>query len=177
MLATWADIFAGHRHSGHPQSSFRRRPESRGVGEGNVARGLVPRWGGAWAWQNPPREFAAQNWDSVYLSLGVPAAAGMGDWYENNASGFGSGFDSPQSPQSSFRRRPESRGAGKGNVARSKTTRGEGHFPRSGQTGNQSWSRSTVEKTRHPVAPISIPPCAGHCRHQRPLPTNSISPR
>ena len=50
---------------------------------GNVARGLVPRWGGAWAWQNPPREIAAQNRDSVFSSLGVPAPTGMSDCYEN----------------------------------------------------------------------------------------------
>ncbi len=63
-------------------------PAKAGIQEGrggeNVARGLVPRWGGAWAWQNRPREFAAQNGDFVFSYLGVPAQAGMSDWYEND---------------------------------------------------------------------------------------------
>ncbi len=100
MLATWADIFAGHRQpalqrefeshqSAHPSFPQEAYPvsacggrESRGEGTENVARGLVPRWGGDWAWQNPPRELAAQNRDSVFSCLGVPAQVGMGDLYE-----------------------------------------------------------------------------------------------
>ena len=46
---------------------------------GNVARGLVPRWGGGGAWQNPP----CQPTISGFSFLGVPAAAGMSDYYEN----------------------------------------------------------------------------------------------
>ncbi len=51
-----------------------------------------------------------------------------------------------------------------GNVARSKTTRGEGLVPRSRQTGNQLQSRATVEKTREPVPRFSylgVPAQAG----------------
>ncbi len=44
-----------------------------------------------------------------------------------------------------------------GNVARSKTTRGEGLVPRSLQTGNQPRSRSTVEQARQPMHPFSSP--------------------
>ena len=47
------------------------------------ARGLVPRWGRGGAWQNPPRQFAVPNHNSGFSYLGVPAATGMGDWYES----------------------------------------------------------------------------------------------
>ena len=50
---------------------------------GNVVRGLVPRWGGGGAWQNPPRQFAIPSHNSSFSSLGVPAPAGMSDWYQN----------------------------------------------------------------------------------------------
>ncbi len=43
-------------------------------------------------------------------------------------------------PNSSLRRKPESRGAGVGNVARSKTTRGEGLVPRSSRTAGYAGS-------------------------------------
>ena len=46
-------------------------------------RGLVPRWGGWGAWQNPPCQFAAPSHNSSFSYLGVPAPAGMSDWYEN----------------------------------------------------------------------------------------------
>ena len=47
-------------------------------------RGLVPRWGRGGEWQNPTREFAAYNRNSGFSYLGVPAEAGMSDWYEND---------------------------------------------------------------------------------------------
>ena len=61
------------RHSGAG-----RNPE--GWGEGNVMRGLVPRWGGGGAWQNELCQFAvpSHNFGSSYL--GVPAPTGMSDW-------------------------------------------------------------------------------------------------
>ena len=40
-----------------------------------------------------------------------------------------------------------------GNVARSKTTRGEGLVPRSRQTGNQPWSRDAMEKPAAKTVP------------------------
>ena len=46
--------------------------------------GLVPRWGRAWAWQNRPCEFAVPTHNSSFSNLGVPAAGGMSDWYEND---------------------------------------------------------------------------------------------
>ncbi len=46
-------------------------------------RGLVPRWGGGGAWQNPRCQFAVPSHNSGFSYLGVPAAAGMCDWYEN----------------------------------------------------------------------------------------------
>ena len=46
-------------------------------------------------------------------------------------------------------------GWGWGNVARSKTSRGEGLVPRSRHTGNHPSSRATVDKTRQPAHPFS----------------------
>ena len=46
-------------------------------------RGLVPRWGRGGAWQNPPCQFAVPSHNSGFSYLGVPAPAGMSDWYES----------------------------------------------------------------------------------------------
>ena len=71
------------RHSGEG-----RNPAGRGWG--NVVRskttrgeGLVPRWGGGGAWQNPWCQFAVPSHNSSFSYLGVPAAAGMSDWCES----------------------------------------------------------------------------------------------
>ena len=64
------------RHSGEG-----RNPE--GWGEGNVVRGLVPRWGGGGAWQNPRCQFAVPSHNSSSSYLGVPTPTGMSDCYEN----------------------------------------------------------------------------------------------
>ena len=69
----------------------------------NVARGLVPRWGRGGARLNPPCRFAVPNHNSRSSYLGVPAAAGVSDWYENSY---------PLPPNSSFSRKRESRGEG-----------------------------------------------------------------
>ena len=45
--------------------------------------GLVPRWGGGGAWQNPPCQFAPPSHNSSFSYRGVPAPAGMSDCYEN----------------------------------------------------------------------------------------------
>ena len=101
-----------NRHSGEG-----RNPE--GWGEGNVVRGLVPRWGGGGAWQNPRCQFAVPSHNSSFSYLGVPATAGMSDCYENRPlrqpliRHSRRPFVNP-APQSSFRRRPESRGVGRG---------------------------------------------------------------
>ena len=57
---------------------------------GNVVRsktsrgeGLVPRWGGGGAWQNPRCQFAEPSHNSSFSYLGVLAPAGMSDCYEN----------------------------------------------------------------------------------------------
>ena len=55
----------------------------KGWGEGNVVRGLVPRWGRGGAWQNPPCQFDAPTHNSNFSYLRVPAPAGMSDWYES----------------------------------------------------------------------------------------------
>ena len=64
------------RHSGGG-----RNPEGRGLG--NVVRGLVPRWGGGGAWQNPRSQFAVPSHNSSFSYLGVWAPAGMSDCYES----------------------------------------------------------------------------------------------
>ncbi len=46
-------------------------------------RGLVPRWGGGGAWQNPRCQFAVPSHNSSFSYLGVPAPAGMSDCYES----------------------------------------------------------------------------------------------
>ena len=46
-----------------------------------------------------------------FSHLGVPAAAGMSDWYENALKRLSS---APATPRSSFQRKPESRGEGRG---------------------------------------------------------------
>ena len=45
--------------------------------------GLVPRWGGVGAWQNPRCQFAVPSHKFGFSYLGVPAPAGMSDCYEN----------------------------------------------------------------------------------------------
>ena len=62
---------------------------------GNVARSktkrgerLVPRRGRARAWQKPQCELTLQNPNSRFSYLGVPAPAGMSDWYENGVTGL-----------------------------------------------------------------------------------------
>ena len=45
--------------------------------------GLVPRWGRVGEWQNPPRQLAVPNHNFGFSYLGVPAEAGMSDWYES----------------------------------------------------------------------------------------------
>ena len=64
-------------------SSFRRRPESRGVGRGECSAGACPPLGQRGAWQNPPCQFAVPSHNSSFSYLRVPAPAGMSDWYEN----------------------------------------------------------------------------------------------
>ena len=49
----------------------------------NVVRGLVPRWGRGGAWQNPPCQFTVTSHNSGFSYLGVPAPAGISDWYES----------------------------------------------------------------------------------------------
>ena len=45
--------------------------------------GLVPRWGGGGAWQNPRCQFAVPSHNSSPSYLGAPAPAGMSDCYES----------------------------------------------------------------------------------------------
>ena len=72
-----------------PRTPIRGR-NAEGWGEGNVVRsktsrgeGLVPRWGGGGAWQNPPCQSAIPSHNSSFSYLRAPAPAGMSDYYEN----------------------------------------------------------------------------------------------
>ena len=155
-----------NRHSGEG-----RNPE--GWGEGNVVRGLVPRRGRGGAWQNPLCQFAVTNHNSGFSSPGVPAPAGMSDCYESMSRTTirdrplrqplirhsRRPFVNP-APQSSFRRRPETRGRGAGgNVAR-------GLVPRWGGGGGVAESAEPIRRTK-PQLQLFIPWCAGTSRHER----------
>ena len=69
-----------------PRAPFVRVPPAANVVRSKTTRGegLVPRWGGGGTWQNPPRQLAVPNHNSGFSSFGVPAPAGMSDWYEND---------------------------------------------------------------------------------------------
>ena len=127
------------RHSGEG-----RNPE--GWGWGNVVRGLVPRWGG-WggAWQNPRCQFAIPSHNSSFSYLGVPAPAGMSDWYENALKWLSIAPANRSIRNSGEGRNPE--GWGEGNVVRSKTSRGEGLVPR--------WGR--VREWLNPPRQLAVP--------------------
>ena len=91
----------------------------------NVVRGLVPRWGRGGAWHNPSCQFAVPSHNSGFSYLGVPAPAGMSNWYESMSRTTirdrllrqplirhsRHPFVNP-APHSSFRLSPESRGGG-----------------------------------------------------------------
>ena len=116
--------------------------------------------------------------------LGVPAQAGMGDWYENDLTRprecpytdvfalacTGLPFVTPvhsssfRPPLSSFRRRPESRRGGDGKCS-------AGACPPLRQTGNHPLSRATLVKIRQPAPRLSIlgAPAAGKCNRVRPV--------
>ena len=53
------------------------------MGKGNVARGLVPRWGREGAWQIPPCEFAEPGPNTGFSYLELPEPTGPSDCYEN----------------------------------------------------------------------------------------------
>ena len=151
------------RHSGEG-----RNPEGRG--EGNVARGLVPRWGRGGAWRNPPCQFAVPNHNSGFSYLGVPAPAGISDCYESMSRT--PIRDRPlrqplirhsrhplvnPAPNSSFRRRPESRGAGRGECS-------AGACPPLGSGWGVTESAVPIRYTK-PHLRLFIPWCAGTSRH------------
>ena len=147
-----------------------RNPEGRG--EGNVARGLVPRWGRGGAWQNPPCRFAVQNHNSGFSHLGVPAPAGMSDCYESMSRTTirdrplrqplirhsRHSFVNP-APHSSFRRRPESRGAGRGECS-------AGACPPLGSGWGVAESAVPIRCTK-PQIRFFITWCAGASRDER----------
>ena len=64
-----------------PQSSFRRKPESRGEGRGECSAGACPQLGAGCVAQTTPDPSINQCTQFSYP--GVPATAGMSDWYKS----------------------------------------------------------------------------------------------
>ena len=160
------------RHSGEG-----RNPER--WGEGIVARGLVPRWGRGGAWQNPPCRFAAPNHNSRFSYLGVPAPAGMSDWHESMSRtpirdrplqqpliGHSRHPFANPAPHSSFRRRPESRGVGRGDRSAVEDFARRGACPPLASGWGSAESTVPIRCTKRQL-PLFIPWCAGASRHER----------
>ena len=149
------------RHSGEG-----RNPEGMGnVGRSKTTRGegLVPRWGGGGAWQNRRCQLAVPSHNSSFSYLGVPVATGMSDCYENRPLRWPVVCDSRHpsvnpAPNSSFRRRPESRGDGK--------CRAVEDYARRGACPPLGWRRGVAESAvpigrTKPQLQLFIPWCAG----------------
>ena len=160
---------------------IRRSGEGRnaeGWGEGNVVRsktsrgeGLVPRWGRGGAWQNPRCQLAVPSHNSNFSYLGVPAAAGMSDWYENRPLRRPVVRDSRHlivnpAPNSSFRRRPESRGVGRGECSAVEDFARRGACPPLGPGRGVAESAVPIRRTK-PQLQLFIPWCASASRHER----------
>ncbi len=135
---------------------------------GNVARskttrgeGLVPRWGRAWAWQDPPGQFdGPKSQLRVFISW-CPGASRherlVRKWY----------FAARECPHStapalvylasqrSLRRKPESKGAGLGNVVR-------GLVPRWGRGMAKSLVRIRHMKRRLTIFHALMQPSESH---------------
>ena len=79
---------------------------------GKCSAGACPPLGSGWVWQKPPCEFAVQNRNSGFSYLGVPAATGMSDWYENALKRLASVPANPFIRHSAESRNPEGVGRG-----------------------------------------------------------------
>ncbi len=69
-----------------PALHRRNVPNCRPMADGGMrecSAGACPPLGSGGAWQNPPCQFAVPNHSSGFSYLGVPAPAGMSDWYES----------------------------------------------------------------------------------------------
>ena len=135
----------------------------------NVVRGLVPRWGRDGAWQNPACKFAEPTHDSGFSSLGVPAPAGMSDWYENGVTRPG---ECPQTTAPTLVVPAPIRHSGKAGIQRSGD---ECNVPRSGWRPPCRVAKPTVPIRRtKPQLRLFIPWRAGpagmsDCYENRPL--------
>ena len=71
-----------------PALHRRNVPNCRPMADGGMRKcsaGACPPQGSGGAWQNPPCQFAVPSHNSGFSHLGVPAVAGMSDWYENRS--------------------------------------------------------------------------------------------
>ena len=66
-----------------PHSSFRRRPESRGVGRAKCSAGACPPVGSGRGVAHSTARILRTKLQLWFSSFGAPAPAGMSDWYEN----------------------------------------------------------------------------------------------
>ena len=160
-------------------SSFRRRPESRGVGRGECSavedfarRGACPPLGSGGAWQNPPCQLAVPSHNSSFSYLHVPTPAGTSDCNENVSRTPIRDVPSNQprcrlSPGESCRVVDQRSMAESENVVRSKTTRGEGLVPRLGRVG-----RGRIRRANSPYQATTP---ASHSLVCRPQPARAIA--
>ena len=138
----------------------------------NVVRGLVPRWGRGGAWHNPSCQFAVPSHNSGFSYLGVPAPAGMSNWYESMSRTTirdrllrqplirhsRHPFVNP-APHSSFRLSPESSGAGRGECS-------AGACPPLGPGWGVAQPIVPIRRTK-PQLRIFLPWSAGTSRHEQ----------
>ena len=168
-----------------PHSSFRRNPESRGAGirecsavEDFARRGPCPPLGSGLGRAESPVRTRRKNRNSEFSCLGAPAPAGMSDWYENDVTRpracphstahllvVPAPFVVP-APHSSFRRKPESRGAGIREYSAVEDFARRGPCPPLGSGWGVAESAAPIRRTK-PQLQVFIPWCAGPCRHER----------
>ena len=151
-------------------------------------RGLVPRWGGGGAWQNPRCQFAVPSHNSSFSYLGVPAPAGMSDYYESmsrttirdslptrhsgesrSPGGGGGGTNGPNNlPSFSYLGIPDCRPRVNGGreYAAPRRECSAGACPPLGRRRGVAESAVPIRRTK-PQLQLFIPWCAGACRHER----------
>ena len=141
--------------------------QGRGAG-GNVVRGLVPRWGQGLDWQNPPRRFSVPTRDSGFSSLGVPAEAGMSDWYENSLTQRANSTNSSRHIRHSRGRYVPYPPMAGGNLEgwRRMGKCSAGACPPLGSGREMADSSARILRAK-PQPRLFIPWCAGPSRHER----------
>ena len=159
-----------------PRTRIRRR----NPGGGNVGRGLVPRWGRGGEWQNPPCQSTVPNHNSNFSYLGMPAADGMGDWYENDVTWprncpNATTLQSTSMPTLHRRILPSRRpmvdgGMGKHSAGACPPPRAHLEFTHVAKPGAVPFSSPHVACAKHRRFPLTfqIPELSGYARARRP---------